>query len=350
MKLKDLATLIGGEISGNPDKEITGVSGFDEAKEGDITFLSSRKNIEKFFSTQASAVILKEEIKRSIINERSVNISMLVVKNPQFSYAKALEVFYVKPYTPVGISDRAIIGNNVTLGDDLSIYPLAHICNNVTLGSRVTVSPGAYIGDGVSIDNDTYIYPNVVIGENTVIGAKVIINPGAVIGSEGFGFALEKGAHYKIPQTGGVVIEDNVEIGANVTIDKATLGNTIIGNGTKIDNLVQIGHNVKIGKNCIIVSQVGISGSVEVGDGVVLAGQVGVRDHVTIGNNAMIGAQSGVGNDIPEGQIYSGSPAIPHKTWLRAQSIFAKLPVYVKQLQKIERKLQEEEQSDDGKQ
>ena len=346
MKLKDLAALIGGEVSGNPDKEITGVSGFDEANEGDITFISSRKNIGKIFSTQASAVILKEEIKVSIINERNVNISMLVVKNPQFSYAKALEVFYVKPYTPVGISDRAIIGNNVTLGDDLSIYPLAHICNNVTLGSRVTVSSGAYIGDGVSIGNDTFISPNVVIQENTILGANVIINPGAVIGSEGFGFALENGAHYKIPQTGGVIIEDNVEIGANVTIDKATLGNTIIGSGTKIDNLVQIGHNVKIGKNCIIVSQVGISGSVEIGDGVVLAGQVGVRDHVKIGNRAMVGAQGGIGSDIPEGQIYSGSPAIPHKTWLRAQSIFSKLPGYMKRLQEIERKLQKEDQSD----
>ncbi len=347
MKLKELAVLIGGEISGNPDKEITGVSGFDDANEGDIIFLGSKKNIKKIFSTQASAVIVTDEIKASIINERNLNISMLVVKNPQFSFAKALEVFYVKPYTSVGISDRAIIGNNVTLGDDLSIYPFAHICNNVRLGSRVTVSPGAYIGDGVSIDNDTFIYPNVVIGENTVVGAKVIIHPGAVIGSEGFGFAFEKGAHYKIPQTGGVIIEDNVEIGANVTIDKATLGNTIIGGGSKIDNLVQIGHNVKIGKNCIIVSQVGISGSVEIGDGVVLAGQVGVRDHVKIGNRAMIGAQAGIGNDIPEGEIYSGSPAIPHKTWLRAQSIFSKLPGYVKQLQNIERKLQKEEQSDD---
>jgi UDP-3-O-[3-hydroxymyristoyl] glucosamine N-acyltransferase len=346
MKLKDLAALIGGEVSGNADTEITGVSGIDDAKEGDITFLSIRKNIGKISSTQASAVILKEEIRESIINENNVNISMLVVKNPEFSYAKALEVFYVKPYAPVGISDRAIIGNNVTLGDDLSIYPLAHICNNVTLGSRVTVSSGAYIGDGVSIDNDSFISPNVVLGENTVIGSKVIINPGAVIGSEGFGFALEKGAHYKIPQTGGVVIEDNVEIGANVTIDKATLGNTIIGSGTKIDNLVQIGHNVKIGKNCIIVSQVGISGSVEIGDGVVLAGQVGVRDHVKIGNRAIVGAQGGIGSDIPEGQIYSGSPAIPHKTWLRAQSIFSKLPGYVKRIQEVERKLQKEEKSD----
>ncbi len=170
---------------------------------------------------------------------------------------------------------------------------------------------------------------------------------GTVIGSDGYGYVFEQGKHYKIPQVGGVIIEDEVEIGANVCIDRATLGNTIIGAGTKIDNLVQVAHNVKIGKNCIIVAQVGISGSVEIGDGVILAGQVGIRDHIKIGSQAIVGAQSGVSSDIPDGQVFSGSPAIPHKTWLRAQSIYSKLPEYIKRLQEIERKNLKEEPSDD---
>jgi UDP-3-O-[3-hydroxymyristoyl] glucosamine N-acyltransferase len=231
--------------------------------------------------------------------------------------------------------------------DDVSIHPHACINSNAVLGSRVTVSSGVFIGEGVSIGDDSFIYPNVTIRENVTIGKKVIVHSGTVIGSDGYGYVPEKGRHYKIPQIGSVIIEDEVEIGANVCIDRGTVGNTIIGWGTKIDNLVQIGHNVKIGKSCIIVSQVGISGSVEIGDGVILAGQVGIRDHIKVGNKAIVGAQSGIGSDIPEGQVYSGSPAIPHKTWLRAQSIYSKLPEYVRRLQEMERKLLKEEQSDD---
>jgi UDP-3-O-[3-hydroxymyristoyl] glucosamine N-acyltransferase len=340
MKLRELAELIGGRISGNPEVEISGVSGIEEAKEGDITFLLDKKKLNEILSVNVSAVIVKEEIKE-------LAASMLIVDNPQFTFARALEVFYIKPYNPSGISDKAFIGDGVQMGDDISVHPLAYISSNVILGARVTVSPGVYIGQGVSIGDDSILYPNVTIKENVKIGKKVIVHSGAVIGSDGFGYVLEKGIHYKIPQVGGVIIEDDVEIGVNVVIDRATFGNTIIGCGTKIDNLVQIAHNVKIGKKCIIVSQVGISGSVEIGDGVVLAGQVGVRDHIKIGDGAMIGAQSGIGTDIPDGQIYSGSPAIPHKTWLRSQSIYAKLPEYVKRLQKLERKLQKEGQSDD---
>jgi UDP-3-O-[3-hydroxymyristoyl] glucosamine N-acyltransferase len=340
MKLRELAELIGGRISGNPDVEISGVSGMEEAKEGDITFLLDKNKLNEISSVNVSAVIVKEEIKE-------LAASMLIVDNPQFTFARALEVFYIKPYNPSGISDKAFIGDGVQTGDDISVHPLAYISSNVILGARVTVSPGVYIGQGVSIGDDSILYPNVTIKENVKIGKKAIVHSGAVIGSDGFGYVLEKGIHHKIPQVGGVIIEDDVEIGANVVIDRATLGNTIIGQGTKIDNLVQIAHNVKIGKKCIIVSQVGISGSVEIGDGVVLAGQVGVRDHIKIGDGAMVGAQSGIGTDIPDGQLYSGSPAIPHKTWLRSQSIYAKLPEYVKRLQKLERKLHKEGQSDD---
>ena len=331
MKLRELAELTGGRISGDPDVEITGVSGIKEAQEGDITFLTDKKILKGISGLNASALIVKEEIKEPAV-------SMLIVDNPQYVFARALEIFYVKPYNPSGVSDKAIIGKDVHMGDDVSVHPLAHINNNVILGARVVVSPGVYIGEGVSIGDDSVIYPNVTIRENVRIGKKVIVHSGAVIGSEGFGYVWENGMHYKIPQVGGVIIEDSVEIGANVCIDRATVENTIIGCGTKIDNLVQIAHNVRIGKNCLILGQVGISGSVEIGDGVILAGQVGVRDHVKIGSRAMAGAQAGIGNDIPEERIYSGSPAIPHKTWLRSQNIYAKLPEYVKRLQELERR------------
>ncbi|GBD95294.1 UDP-3-O-acylglucosamine N-acyltransferase [bacterium BMS3Abin06] len=331
MKLKELADLTGGRISGNPDLEITGVSGIKEAQEGDITFFTDKKTLNGISGLNASAVIVKEEIKE-------LAASMLIVDNPQYVFARALEIFYVKPYNPSGISDKAFIGNDVHMGDDVSVHALAYINNNVILGARVTVSPGVFIGEGVSIGDDSIIYPNVTIRENVKIGKKVIVHSGTVIGSDGYGYVQEKGIHYKIPQVGGVIIEDSVEIGANVCIDRATVENTIIGCGTKIDNLVQIAHNVKIGKNCLILGQAGISGSVEIGDRVVLAGQVGVRDHVKIGSRAMAGAQAGIGNDIPDGQIYSGSPAIPHSTWLRSQTIYAKLPEYVKRLQELERK------------
>jgi UDP-3-O-[3-hydroxymyristoyl] glucosamine N-acyltransferase len=347
MLLKELADSLGGVISGDSGIEITGISGLKDARAGHITFLADKINLKDAVRTSASVLIVSDKMKELVSREKETPITMLVVNHPQLAFAKTLEIFHPAPYIATGVSDRAVMGENISMGDDVSIYPLSYIGNNASLGNRVTISSGAYIGEGVTIGDDSLVYPNVTIREKTRIGKKVIVHSGTVIGSDGFGYVLEQGNHYKIPQTGGVIVEDSVEVGANVTIDRATIGDTIIGAGTKIDNLVQIGHNVKIGTNCIIVSQVGISGSVEIGNGVVLAGQVGIRDHVNIGNGAIIGSQSGIGGNIPEGQVYSGSPAIPHKTWLRAQSIYAKLPEYIRRLQAIERKLQKEEHPDD---
>ena len=339
MKLRELAERIGGRIAGNPEVEITGVSGIDEAGEGEITLLLDRKGLKKD-RVRASALIVKTEME-------DLAVSMLVSENPLYTFARALEVFHAAPRSAPGVSGKAFVGDNVVMGEDVTVGPFAHISGNVTLGSRVTVSSGVFVGDGTSIGDDSFIYPNASIREKIAIGRNVIIHSGAVIGSDGFGYVPAEGKHYKIPQVGGVIIEDEVEIGANVCIDRGTTGNTIIGRGTKIDNLAQIAHNVKIGKNCIIVSQVGISGSVVIGDGVILAGQVGIRDHITIGNKAVIGAQSGVGADVPEGKVYSGSPAIPHGQWLRAQHIYSRLPEYVKRIQELERTLRKEEPQDD---
>jgi UDP-3-O-[3-hydroxymyristoyl] glucosamine N-acyltransferase len=340
MKLKELAEITGGKIIGNEDVEISGVAGINDAGPGDITYLANPKKLKDIAGLKASAFIVNEKME-------GLPATMLLVDNPQYAFAKSLEVFYRKPVEPAGISEQAVIGNNSDIGADVSIYPFASIGNNVTLGAGVSIFSGGYVGDRVSIGANSVLHPNVTILENIFIGSNVVIHSGTVIGSDGFGYVLEKGKHYKIPQVGGVVIEDDVEIGANTVIDRATVGNTVIGSGTKIDNLVQIAHNVKIGKNCIIISQVGISGSVEIGNGVVLAGQVGVRDHITIGDSAIVGAQSGIGNNIPGGQVYSGSPAIPHIKWLRSQSIYSRLPELMKRLQELEKKAKREGLSDD---
>lgn len=332
MKLKELATLTGSTICGDPEVEITGVAGIKEASRGYITLLADKKSHGYIPDSDASAFIVKEEIK-------GLNKNMLISDNPRFVFARALEILHEAPYESFGVSDKAVIGENVVLGKDISIYPFAYIGSNVSLGARVTISPGVYIGDDVSIGNDSIIYPNVTIRDKVTIGEKVIIHSGTVIGSDGFGYVPCKSGHYKIPQVGGVIIEESVEIGANVTVDRATTGNTIIGSGSKIDNLTHLGHNTKIGKNCMIIAQVGISGSVEIGDGSILAGQVGIRDHITIGSNVKVGAKSGIARDIPDDQVYSGIPAIPHGTWLRAQTVFSKLPEYIKRLQKLEKKL-----------
>lgn len=332
MKLRELRDLIGGEILGDPEIDITGVSGIKEARHGDITMLADRRHLRDIGSINASAIIMREEI-------QGLKANMLIVDNPYLAFARALEVFYGKSFKSLGVSGEAIIGTDVSLGADVTVYPMTYISNRVRLGDRVTIFPLVYIGEDVSIGDETIIYPAVTIREGVKIGRRVIVHSGTVIGSDGFGYVQEGERHYKIPQVGGVIIGDDVEIGANVTIDRATTGNTIIGPGTKIDNLVQIAHNVKIGKNCIIVAQVAIGGSVEIGDGVVLAGQVGVRDHVKIGDRVMVGAQSGVGSDIPEGQAFSGTPAIPHKEWLRAQGIYAKLPEIIKRLRRLEGKI-----------
>ncbi len=332
MKLKELAEKVGGRVLGDPESEISGVSGIGEAKEGDITFFSDKRMIDLLEKTKASAVILKEE-------PGGLNKNMLIVDNPQLVFAKVLEVFYKKPYKATGVSDKAVIGENVSIGDDVSICPSAYIGSDVTLGARVTVSPGVYIGDKVYVGDGSYIHPNVTVRENVRIGSNVTVHSGTVIGCDGFGYVFDGEEHYKIPQVGGVIIEDDVEIGASVIIDRATVSNTVIGAGTKIDNLVHIAHNVKIGKKCIILAQVGISGSVEIGDGAVLAGQVGISDHVKIGSGATVGAGSGVAKDIPDNQVYSGTPALPHRIWLRAQNVYSKLPEYVRRLQKLEQKI-----------
>ncbi|MEW6416910.1 MAG: UDP-3-O-(3-hydroxymyristoyl)glucosamine N-acyltransferase [Nitrospirota bacterium] len=334
MKLKKIASLLNGEIIGPPQGdhiEITGVSGIKEAHKGDITFISAQKYMKDLSGCKASCVIVKEPI-------ADLAIAQLKVSNPLFAFAKLLEHFYIKQKKSTGISKDSIVSNKAKIAKDVSIFPFSYISDGVSIGEGTTIYPLVFVGENSSIGEKCIIYPNVTLRENVKIGNRVIIHSGSVIGSDGFGYVLEKGRHHKIPQVGGVIIEDDVEIGSNVSIDRATTGNTIICSGTKIDNLVQIAHNVKIGNNSIIISQVGIGGSTEIGDYVTLAGQVGVSDHARIDSETIIGAQSGVMGHITKG-VYSGTFILPHREWLKAQVIFAKLPELYKKIKELEEKI-----------
>jgi UDP-3-O-[3-hydroxymyristoyl] glucosamine N-acyltransferase len=338
MKLKDFAEIVKGAIHGDPETEITGVSGIVDAKAGDITFVSSSKYVGQALESKAACIIVKEPIP-------DLKTSQLSTPNPYFAFAKAIECFYPCPTFQKGISDQAVVSSRVTLGKDISVYPYAFLSDDVSIGDGTIILPGVFVGEKTKIGKQCIIHPNVVIREGVYIGDRVIIHSGTVIGSDGYGYTFEKGEHYKIPQVGGVVIEDDVEIGSNVSVDRATLGNTVVGRGTKIDNLIQIAHNVKIGEKCLIMSLTGIAGSSEVGSYVTIGGHAGISDHTVIESGTMIAAMSGLLGHVKKG-VYSGAPALPHKDWLRAQILFAKLPEMNKRIIELERKIQSLEKGD----
>lgn len=333
--LEELARIVGGQIRGDRDVQIQGVAKAEEAKQGDITFAISDKFLDKAMRSQASAVIVPLEVE-------DFPKPIIRVKNPRLAFAQILEIFTSRPRRMSGIHPTAIIGKNVVMGRNVSVGPYTVIGEGVRLGDDVHLSAGVYLGDGVSIGEGSFIYPRVTILDGTVIGRRVIIHSGTVIGSDGFGFVKkEDGSYYKIPQTGKVVIEDEVEIGANVAIDRATLGETRIGAGCKIDNLVHIAHNVVLGRNVVLVALVGISGSSTLGDGVILAGQAGVTDHVKIGDNVIVAAKAGVTKDIPPNQFVSGFPARPHSEQKRIKAIINRLPKLVKKIKELEDRLRD---------
>ena len=333
MKLKELAEKIGAVLDGPGDLEIIGAAGIHDAGEGSITFFDGTKSTDLEQSRASAALV--------VMDAPSMRIPLLRVKNPRLAFAKVLESFYVRPYSPLGVSSQAVIGQNVSIGADPSLHPFVVIADDAKIGDRVTLYPGVYIGSGSFVGDDTVVYPNVCIRENVRIGKRVIIHAGAAIGSDGFGYVTDTGKHHKIPQVGGVIIEDDVEIGSNATVDRATLGNTVVKQGSKIDNLVQIAHNVTVGEHCLLMALVGIAGSCTLGNYVVLAGQVGMADHITVGDRVMVGAQSGLMRDVEAGQIVVGTPALPHKEFFRVQGAVQKLPELRKQVLELEKQLQE---------
>ncbi|MEA1963877.1 MAG: UDP-3-O-(3-hydroxymyristoyl)glucosamine N-acyltransferase [Candidatus Aerophobetes bacterium] len=335
--LQELAKLVEGELVGNGSLKIEGVAKVEEAKKGEIALAASNKFLREAVKSKASAVIVPSEVKE-------FSKPIIRVKNPRLALAKILSIFYPPLRKVSGIHPTALLNKNVRVGKSVTVGPYAVIGDEVELGDEVFLSAGVYLGDKVVIGKESFLHPGVTILNNIKIGERVIIHSGAVIGSDGFGFVKkEDGAYYKIPQVGRVVIGDDVEIGANVTIDRATMGATRIGSGSKIDNLVHIAHNVTIGKNTAIVGLVGISGSSTIGNGVVLAGQSGVTDHVNIGDNAIVAAKSGVTKDISAGEFVSGFPARSHYKQKRIKAVINHLPQLLERVRRLEKKLPEEE-------
>jgi len=334
MKLSELAGLLNAEFSGSGDTEITGAAGVREAGEGHITFVTGKNYLKDLERSRASAALVQTDAP-------DMPLPLLRVKNPRLAFARTIELFYVKPYSPTGVSDRAAVGKDVTIGADCSIHPFVVLADKVRIGDRVTIYPGVFVGQGSVVDDDAVIYANVSVGHATAVGKRVIIHSGTVIGSDGFGFVTEGGIHHKIPQVGGVIIEDDVEIGANCSIDRATLGNTLIKKGTKLDNQVHVAHNVTIGEHCLLAGQVGIAGSSTLGDYVVFGGQAGVADHTTVGDRVMAGGKAVITKDVDAGQIIAGFNAMPIRDWLKVQAVLPKLPELKKAITKLEKKLQE---------
>ena len=332
LSLARIAEVVEGEIKGDRNKYISGVAPFDVAKGDEITLAGNAKFLKRIHETDAGAIIVPLDFQAPAKN-------IIRVDNPQLAFAMALNLFYPPSKPEPGINSKVYIGKELIRGREVSIAPFAVIGDNVTLGHRVILHPNVVIGDNVVIGNDVKIYPNVTILERCRIGSRVIIHAGTVIGSDGFGFAPDGEKYYKIPHIGIVQIDDDVEIGAGNTIDRATFGKTWIKSGVKTDNLVHIAHNVIVGENSVLVAQVGISGSVTIGKNAILAGQAGVVGHLNIGDNVTIGAQAGVAKSVSGDEIVSGSPAIPHRLWLRVHRILPRLPELKKKLEEIEKRL-----------
>jgi len=342
--LTELADIVGGEVFGEREVEIKGVAGIKTAGEGEITFLANPKYESYLSTTGASAVIASYECCDEYAG------SVIVTENPYLAFLKVVRLFdipHLKKYER-GVNDSACISESAVIGKEAHIGPFAYVGDNVRIGDRVTVLPFTFIGDGVQIGDDCLVYPNVTIRERTIIGNRVIIHAGAVIGSDGFGYAKDGSIHEKIPQIGIVVLEDEVEIGANSTIDRATTGKTIIRAGSKIDNLVQIAHNVAIGNNSIVAAQSGISGSTELGRNVILAGQSGLVGHIHIGDNARVGAQGGVTKSIPPDTSVSGYPAREHSIARKIYACTARLPELLKEFRELKKKVERLENVADG--
>ncbi len=332
--LQELADYLGGTVKGNAKLVVDGLAPLDAAGPDKVTFLANPKYAAKVAETMAGAVLMAP-------GGESYGRNVIEVANPYLGFAKLLTLFYTVAQTPRGVLPEAVLGTNVSLGDAISIYPGVVIGNNVTIGDRVVIHPGAVIYDGVTIGDDCVIHANAVVRERCRLGKRCKLQPGAVIGSDGFGYAPDGSSYYPIPQIGIVVLEDDVEVGANSTVDRAALEVTLIRRGTKLDNLVQIAHNCQIGEDCMIVSQVGIAGSSKIGNHVTLAGQVGIVGHVTIGDNVIVGAQGGVPGSLAGNAYYSGTPVMPHKEWLRAMGTLPKLPDMRKKLHELEKKIAE---------
>lgn len=316
--LGEIVDFVGGDYAGDRNRRVAAVAPLAGARAEQLGFLSHRKYAAQLARTKAGAILVPRNLEGE--DERWIRVD-----DPYFAVARIMTRWFSARPKPKGVSEKASIASSARMGANFAVGPFATIGEDVVIGDNVTVFQGVSIEAGSSVGDDSIIYPNVVIYDGTRIGRRCVVHAGAVIGSDGYGFATHDGKHHKIPQTGIVRIEDDVEIGAGTTVDRAALGETVIGEGTKIDNLVQIGHNVKIGKHCLLVSQVGIAGSAELGDYVSAAGQSGVSGHLKIGHHVQIVGQSGVFADVGDGMKVMGSPAVPFRDFARREASLKRL-------------------------
>ncbi len=331
--VEEVAALVNGTVIGDTSQSLTGISSLAEAVPGDISFLANDKYAPYLAETKASAVLVAKE-------QDVKNLVQIVVKDPDFAFAKVVEAFVPTVGQPEpGIHPTAVIGDGVQLGNNVAIGPYTVITNNAKIGDNSVIYPHVYIGDECEIGSDCILFPHVTIREKSIIGNRVILHSGVVCGSDGFGYASVEGVHNKIPQVGVVIIEDDVEIGANTTIDRARFGRTFIGEGTKIDNMVQVAHNAEIGAHCIIVAQSGVAGSTHIGHHTTIAGQSGISGHLQIGDFVVVAARSGVTKNIPSNTAVMGFPAQDLKSQKAKEVAMRRLPGTVSTVKELEKRL-----------
>jgi UDP-3-O-[3-hydroxymyristoyl] glucosamine N-acyltransferase len=331
-----IAGILEGDIIGNPDVEVSKLSKIEEGTEGSLTFLANPKYKPYIYSTKASITIVNKTFEA----ENDITTTLIKVEDAYKSFSKLLEYYNQVKLNKSGIEQPSFISETASYGENVYVGAFTYIGDKVKIGDNVKIFPSAYIGDNVTIGDNTIVFSGAKIYSESCIGSNCVINSGAIIGADGFGFAPnEKGEYSKVPQTGNVIIEDYVDIGAATTIDRATLGSTIIRKGVKLDNQIQIAHNVEVGKNTVIAAQTGVAGSTKIGENCIIGGQVGIVGHITIGNNVKIQAQSGIGRNIKDNEVLQGSPALSYGDFNKSYVYFKNLPKIVKDINEIEKKV-----------
>ena len=339
MRLSEVAGKVGLTFSGH-DIDVSGVNTLAKAGQDEIAPLLSRKYLPQLAQTQAGAVLCEAK-------HAPEGVSCLITENPKLDWARVVALFAKPQGCLAGISPQAFIHPEAELAPGVTVYPFVFVGARAQVGAGATLFPGVYVGEDCIVGAGATLYPNVTLMAGTVLGESVVIHAGAVLGSDGYGYAQGPAGHVKIPQVGNVIIGRDVEIGANAAIDRAALESTKVGDGTKIDNLVQIAHNVETGKHCLIISQVGIAGSTKLGNGVVLAGQAGLRDNISLGDGVQVAAQSGVGQDLPPGTIVGGSPSMDAATYLKVSLTLPKLPELMRRVKRLEKAAEAKESGND---
>jgi len=331
---QQIAGILEGDIVGNPDIEVSKLAKIEEGFEGALTFLANPKYTPHIYTTKASVTI----VNKTFVPENSISTTLIKVEDAYLAFSKILEYYNAVKLNKVGIEQPAFISESSKHGEDVYIGAFSYISDHVVMGNNVKIFPNVYIGDNVAIDDNTIVFSGAKIYSDTVIGKNCVVNAGAIIGADGFGFAPnESGGYNKIPQIGNVILEDFVDIGAATTIDRATLGSTIIRAGVKLDNQIQIAHNVEIGENTVIAAQTGVAGSTKIGKNCQIGGQVGIAGHITIGDGVKIQAQSGIGRHVKDGEILQGSPALKLSDYNKSYVHFKNLPAIVKNINDLEK-------------